>query len=75
MLWKTFTERESLKPVRVLIVDDHEAVRVGLQTMLSQRDSITIVGEAANVTRPWHNPAAFNQMWSCWTSACPTEAE
>ena len=43
-------ERERMKRVRVLIVDDHEAVRVGLQTMLSQGDGITIVGEAANVT-------------------------
>jgi len=39
-----------MKPVRVLIVDDHEVVRVGLQTVLSRQDSIKVVGEAANVT-------------------------
>jgi len=41
---------QSMTPIRVLIVDNHEVVRVGLQTMLSQRDNIRIVGEAANVT-------------------------
>jgi len=42
--------RPNMKPVRVLIVDDHEVVRVGLQTVLSRQDSIKVVGEAANVT-------------------------
>ena len=39
-----------MKPVRVLIVDDHEVVRVGLRTMLSREDSISAVGEAATAT-------------------------
>jgi two-component system response regulator DevR len=39
-----------MKPVRVLIVDDHEVVRVGLRTVLSRQDSISAVGEAGNVT-------------------------
>ena len=39
-----------MKPVRVLIVDDHEVVRVGLQTVLSRQDNIEVVGEAATVT-------------------------
>jgi two-component system, NarL family, response regulator DevR len=38
------------KPVRVLIVDDHEVVRVGLQTLFSRQDSIDVVGEAATFT-------------------------
>jgi two-component system response regulator DevR len=42
--------RPSLKPVRVLIVDDHEVVRVGLQTLLNRQDSLSVVGEAATVT-------------------------
>jgi DNA-binding NarL/FixJ family response regulator len=33
----------------VLIVDDHEVVRVGLQTVLSRQDSINVVGEASTV--------------------------
>ena len=37
-------------PVRVLIVDDDEVVRVGLQALLSREDSISVVGEAATAT-------------------------
>ncbi|MGH7147182.1 MAG: response regulator [Nitrospiraceae bacterium] len=39
-----------MKPVRVLIVDDCEVVRVGLRTVLSRQDSISVVGEAATAT-------------------------
>jgi two-component system response regulator DevR len=39
-----------MKPVRVLIVDDHEVVRVGLRTVLSRQDGINVVGEAATAT-------------------------
>jgi len=38
------------KPICVLIVDDHEVVRVGLRTVLSRQDSINVVGEAGTVT-------------------------
>jgi len=34
--------------VRVLIVDDHEVVRVGLKTLLSSVPSIEVVGEASS---------------------------
>jgi two-component system, NarL family, response regulator DevR len=39
-----------MKPVRVLIVDDHEVVRVGLRTVLSRQDGINVVGEVASAT-------------------------
>jgi two-component system response regulator DevR len=42
--------KASIKPISVLIVDDHEVVRVGLQTVLSRQDGINVVGEAATVT-------------------------
>jgi len=35
-------------PVRVMIVDDHAIVREGLQTLLSEEESVELVGEAAN---------------------------
>ena len=37
------------EPIRVLLVDDHEVVRVGLQTVLSRQESIDVVGEAVTV--------------------------
>jgi len=38
----------STKPssIRLLLVDDHEVVRVGLRTVLQNNQGITIVGEA-----------------------------
>ncbi len=35
-------------PIRVLVVDDHEIVRVGLRTLLEMEDDITVVGEASD---------------------------
>lgn len=34
------------KPIRVLIVDDHDIVREGLRRIVEQRDDIEVVGEA-----------------------------
>jgi DNA-binding NarL/FixJ family response regulator len=34
------------RTIRLLLVDDHEVVRVGLRTLLSEHPEITIVGEA-----------------------------
>jgi DNA-binding NarL/FixJ family response regulator len=36
-----------MKPLRVLLVDDHEVVRSGIKAMLDAQDDIEVVGEAA----------------------------
>ena len=35
--------------IRVLLVDDHEVVRVGLRSVLAQNHGIVVVGESANI--------------------------
>ena len=37
-----------MNPVRVLIVDDHEVVRVGLRTLLVQAQNLEVVGDASS---------------------------
>ena len=40
---------ESLPPLRVLLVDDHEVVRQGLASLLRSTDDIVVAGEAGTV--------------------------
>lgn len=37
------------KPVRLFLVDDHEVVRVGLRTVLSQQSGLTVIGDAGTM--------------------------
>ena len=36
------------KSIRLLLVDDHQVVRVGLRTVLHNRQGIAVVGEASS---------------------------
>lgn len=40
---------EGQKPIRLLLVDDHELVRVGLRILLEAAPQVAIVGEASSV--------------------------
>jgi two-component system, NarL family, response regulator DevR len=42
-------EPVSSQPIRVLIVDDHQVVRLGLRTLLGRHAGIEVVGEAGSV--------------------------
>ena len=37
--------------IRVLFVDDHEMVRIGISSYLSTQEDISVVGEAASVEK------------------------
>ena len=37
------------KPIRLLVVDDHKVVRLGLHTLLSRHEGIEVVGEAGTM--------------------------
>jgi len=39
----------TLKPLRIMIVDDHEVVRDGIKALLAEEEGLTIAGEAGGV--------------------------
>jgi two-component system, NarL family, response regulator DevR len=41
------TTKTKTKPIRLLLVDDHQLVRAGLRSVLAKEPAISIVGEAA----------------------------
>lgn len=43
------TTKVQVQTVRVLLVDDHEVIRVGLRTVLGQNQGIAVVGEAGTM--------------------------
>lgn len=42
------TSSPAARQVRILLCDDHAVVRAGLHALLSGRDDMTVVGEAAS---------------------------
>ena len=50
-------------PIRVLVVDDQELVRLGFCVILDAADGITVVGEAANGEAAVSQVAAHAPTW------------
>jgi DNA-binding NarL/FixJ family response regulator len=46
-------------PMRILLVDDHEVVRVGLRTLLSRHDEFRVVAEAATADEALEKTAQY----------------
>jgi DNA-binding NarL/FixJ family response regulator len=42
--------QEVLMPLRILLVDDHEVVRIGLKTLLARHPEFEIIGEAGSAS-------------------------
>ena len=62
------------RSVAILLVDDHEVVRMGLRTLLDKREGLTVVGEAGTRGRGDCRCAPLaRQTLLLWTSACRTE--
>lgn len=48
------------QPIKVLLVDDHEMVRIGLAAVLNTEDGIEVVGEASNGMEGIRLATAYN---------------
>src|SRR5690606_40330253 len=44
-------QAQMTRPIKVLLVDDHEMVRIGLSAVLSTEEDLEVVGEAAGGAR------------------------
>jgi len=62
------------RQMRVLIVDDHELVRVGMPTLLSTDPEIEVLGETTTGAEAIAMARKNNRIWCSLTRTCPTLA-
>jgi hypothetical protein len=58
------------EPVRLLLVDDHEVLRLGLRTLFDSVGGFQVVGEAGTWPRALPRRAHNDLTWPSSTSAC-----
>src|SRR6266536_5775761 len=46
--WPNWTKGTDMKPIRILLADDHTVVRDGLRALLDRESDMTVVAEAAD---------------------------
>ncbi len=56
--------------INVILVDDHEMVRLGLKSFLNLQGDVEVVGEAGMVERVSILPWSYDQMSLLWTLLC-----
>jgi len=62
--------RTLMKPIRLLLVDDHALFRKGLVSLLEQEDEFQVVAEAENGAEAIKKPSNSNPILSSWTFTC-----
>ena len=56
--------------INVILVDDHEMVRLGLKSFLNLQGDVEVVGEAETAVRVSILPWSYDQMSLLWTLLC-----
>ena len=57
--------------MRILLVDDHEMVRLSLKSYFDLQDDVEVVGEAANGSQGIDLALNYIQMSLSWILSCP----
>ena len=52
--------------IKIILVDDHEMVRLGLKSFLNLQPDVEVVGEAGNGLDGINLALELNQMWLLW---------
>ena len=56
--------------MKILLVDDHEMVRLGLKSYFDLQDDVEVVGEAANGSQGIELALDCVRMLLSWISSC-----
>ena len=57
--------------LRILVVDDHEAILLGVRSLLASRRDWLVRGEARDGVEAVEKSSACDPTWRSWTYPCP----